>query len=160
VGGSLGVPYGRTGLAVEWRYYTNNPNVDQPDTITVRRLTGAAPGQVIYGPVTLPSNCTNLDWSTTEVQQTMEVVYTPDDPATSSRFEERLTVRSACGNVFTLGDQAPLTVQNKLRDELSSGTPVEVGFTAAGGGRRTDTWILGSGTMFVGTRISAQNICF
>jgi hypothetical protein len=160
VGGALGVPFGRTGLAIEWRYYTNNPNVDQPDTITVRRLTGAAPGQVIYGPVAVPATFTHLNWSTSEVQQTMEVIYTPDDPMTSSRTEERLTVRDATGNVFTLSDQAPLTVMNKLRDELTSGVPIEVGFTAAGGGRRTDTWIVGSATMSVGSRVTAQNICF
>ena len=55
IGGALGVPYTRTGLSIEWRFYNTDPNVDQVDTITVRRLTGSGSGTILAGPTPLPA---------------------------------------------------------------------------------------------------------
>ncbi|MBK7776696.1 MAG: hypothetical protein IPI43_21610 [Sandaracinaceae bacterium] len=128
VGGGLGVPMTRTGIAVEWRFYGANPNVDQPDTITVRRLTGTGTGTVLAtGTVTAAADFGTGDIS---LMQRLDVEYTPDDLNTIAD-EERLYV-------YATGSGSPiimLSSANWLNGEVTAGSPISIGVTAATGGR-------------------------
>lgn len=125
VGGALAVPYTRRGLAIEWRFYSSDPNVDQVDTITVRRLTGSGSGTVLAGPVPVPSS-QDFGSGDTMLQQNLVVAYTPDDPTTATD-EERLVVRVAGSTLVNL--------TTTLATEIAAASLVDIGVTAATGGR-------------------------
>jgi hypothetical protein len=132
VGGGLGVPMTRTGIAVEWRFYGGDPNVDQVDTLTVRRLTGAGSGDVLAAGVPVPASA-DFGVGDTTLRQRLSVEYTPDDPATTTDNEELL-------EVFVAGQTAALIqlvggYGDPLTGELSAGAAISIGVTAATGGR-------------------------
>ncbi len=132
VGGGLGVPMTRTGLAVEWRFYGNDPNVDQVDTITVRRLTGSGSGTILAGPTPVPA-IADFGVGDLMLTQRLTVDYTPDDPETIDD-EEYLAVYTTGSTpaLITLdGDNAAPVLLN----DIFPGSPFSVGVSAGTGGR-------------------------
>lgn len=135
IGGGLGVPYTRTGLAIEWRFYNDNPSVDQLDTITVRRLTGAGSGTVIPGADRIPVPAAR-DFGAGEstMTQNLVVYYTPDDPTTLPSEEQlRVTIFNGTSDV-TILTLVSFRSGGQLNNEIAATSMVTPAMTAATGG--------------------------
>jgi len=135
VGGGLGVPYTRTGLAIEWRFYNDNPSVDQIDTITVRRLTGSGSGTVIVGADRVPVPVSrDFGVGDTALTQNLVVYYTPDDPTTLPSEEQLRVATYSGGFEVTILTLVSFTSGGQLNNELAATSMVTPAMTAATGG--------------------------
>jgi hypothetical protein len=118
-----GVPYARTGLAIEWRFTPGG----EADTITVRRLTGGGTGAVIGTPVVVPAGvmyAPRLDDATVgAVGHNLRISYTPDDPNTIGS-EQHLRVASYGGVILVDVDLDTIPAL------FQAGEAIRIGFTA------------------------------
>jgi hypothetical protein len=97
-----GVPYARTGLAIEWRF-TPGGAVPEADTITIRHLTGGGTGTVVGPATVVPAGlmyAQRLDDATVgQIQHNLIIGYTPDDPNTIGS-EQHLRVTTYGGAIL------------------------------------------------------------
>jgi hypothetical protein len=163
IGSGLSVPYSRTGLAIEWRFYQDDFTVDQPDRVTVRRLTGAGTGTIL-AVADVPDLAMHLDaTSAGDVFQSLYVRYAPRDVSDGNESLEVATapLGSTPALVFLWGGPgAPPGATTILDHELTSGRPMDAGVTAASGGRTSDVfWRIGAGTPDR-SPFTWTNVCF
>ena len=159
-GGALGVPYGRHGLSIEWRFSGSDGATERGDEIVVRRLTGTAPGEVIRT-VSAPAG---LDWGTAgrTLTQSVVVEYTPENPATAA-VEERLLVEAGGElvprtTVLDLGPCPPgRSCLTTVADEIAWRARLDVGITASTGVRSSGISYRHGGT--AGSRVTLLNTC-
>jgi hypothetical protein len=129
-GTTVGVPYTRTGIAIEWRFSSGGS--DQ-DTLTIRALTGSGSGTVIAtGPV--PAGvyaATMLDAATAgAVRQLITTRITADDPFTMAN-EAYVTVSPTSDpSRVLLGGAVPTSVDLAPGDTLRIGATAGTGSTA------------------------------
>ena len=171
VGGALAVPMTRTGLAIEWRYYDGNPNVEQADYVTVRRLTGGGSGTILRRAM-VPDTAMHLGSSSSGyIDQRLVIRYRPRNASNNGEVLDIITTNFTSGPPTPAafiqlwgGADAPPGYLPVLDHELDSGSPLEVGVTAANGGRRADVlWKIGMGPVpGVGPRspISWNDVCY
>ncbi len=132
----VGVPRTRRGLAFEWRFWTNDWNVDETDRLAVRRLDGTGgPGTVLTAGATgyVQGDVTGLQWASPDtwpgVGATVEINYTPDDPRTPTDEE---TLNVLVNGTTEYSWSGPL--DTILANEFVPGDSLEIGLVSSTGG--------------------------
>jgi hypothetical protein len=130
-GTSVGVPYTRTGVAIEWRF--RNGASDQ-DTLTLRALTGAGTGTVL-ATVNVPSGIyalTPLDATTGGVvRELLTIRFTADDPFTGANEQYVSVSPTSDTGLVLVGATVPTSVDFAPGDTLRLGATGGTGVNPA-----------------------------
>lgn len=175
VGGSLAIPENRTGLVVEWHFFTGFAIENETDCVRVARLDGDGNRNFLHGGscAAIPPTAMHLDRADSgAVTQHLFVRYTPNDGGTLGNEEERIDIwfnddgsgppaYSVTGLPFPPPACDPGPCYN-IANALTPGGELLLGVTAASGGARsTVEWIsgVGAGASQV-SQLRRENVCF
>jgi hypothetical protein len=152
--GTLGVPYDREGIAIEWRYTQTRPGMEEVDQITVRRLTGSGTGvdlgQFNVGFSACGGACQlNSDAAMSPRAQHLRIRYTPDDPRTMAMNEELLTVGDTLGT-------GTIFMTSGINPGFATNTMLRAGVTAENDVTGRPTTVTANVRM---TRTTSQGLC-